>query len=298
MRPRPDRKRPGNWSRLPVIAAASLTLSSCAHQYVEQLSQVTANTQTFGIPTEFGVNACRDSLAAAKDGDAPELDAANIRLVNWNIQKQRNENSHRDMSTLSSEKDLILVQEASLRHDTINDIDSSKHWSFAPGYSLDGEITGVMTLSSIRPVTQCSFVSMEPLLRTPKATSITQYALSATEQTLVVVNVHAVNFSMGTGAYRQQFARIKEALQDHEGPIILSGDFNTWRRKREQVVEEVAESLGLESISFGDPGADRRVKVFGRVLDHIYVRGLSTVDAATDIVETSDHNPMSATLTM
>ena len=94
------------------------------------------------------------------------------------------------------------MQEASLRQETINDIDSSRHWSFAPGYTLDGEITGVMTLSRSRPLTQCSFTSLEPLLRTPKATSVTEYGLTGPELTLVVVNIHAVNFSMGTGAFR------------------------------------------------------------------------------------------------
>ena len=82
-----------------------------------------------------------------------------------------------------------------------------------------------------------------------KATSITEYALSATEQTLVVVNIHAVNFSMGTGAYRQQFEQVREVLRDHDGPIILSGDFNTWRRKREQVVEDVAINMSTRDVS-------------------------------------------------
>ena len=298
MQERPHKKPGTKWPRLALAAAACVVTTSCAHQYVDQLAQITANSQTHGIPTEFGVAACRDSLAQPKTGVTAELDAKNIRLFNWNIQKVRNQKSRQDMDALSSDKDLVLVQEASLRHDTVNDIDSSKHWSFAPGYALDGEITGVMTLSSVKALTQCSFVSMEPLLRTPKATSITEYALSATEQTLVVVNIHAVNFSMGTGAYRQQFEQVREVLRDHDGPIILSGDFNTWRRKREQVVEDVAASLGLSSVHFGDVEADRRVRAFGRVLDHIYVRGLSALDSNTEAVETSDHNPMSATLSM
>lgn len=292
-------KTPGRkWPRLALAVVATVVTTSCAHQYVEQLAQVSANSQTYGIPTEYGVAACRDSLAQAKEGITAELDAKNIRLFNWNIQKERNQNWREDMDALSGDKDLVLVQEASLRHDTVNDIDSSKHWSFAPGYSLDGEMTGVMTLSSVKALTQCSFVNMEPLLRTPKATSITEYALSATDQTLVVVNIHAVNFSMGTGAYRQQFEQVREALRDHEGPIILSGDLNTWRKKREQIVEDIAASLGLSSVRFGAADADRRVKVFGHVLDHIYVRGLSALDTNTKAVETSDHNPMSATLSM
>jgi len=293
-----DRKRGRRWPNSAIATLAAFLLSSCAHQPDELLSQVAVNAEVFGVPTEYGVAACRESLAVPKVLRGPELDAGNIRLVNWNIQKRRHENSGEYLVTLGNETDLVLVQEASLRHETINELDSSKHWSFAPGYMLDGEITGVMTLSRTRPLTQCSFVSMEPLLRTPKATSITEYGLSSTDETLVVVNIHAVNFSMGTGAYRDQFEQVRAALSEHSGPIILSGDFNTWRRKRQQIVEDVALALGLESVSFGDHGNDRRTRVFGRILDHVYVRGLSPVIADTEVVETSDHNPMSATLTM
>lgn len=272
-----------------------MLLSSCAHQYVEQLSQVAASTATHHVPTATGVEQCRDWLAREKDSTGHELDAANIRLVNWNIQKQRNATSSDDLNELASDKDLILIQEASLREETIAGVDASKHWSFAPGYRLDGEVTGVMTLSSIKPLTQCSFVSLEPVLRTPKATSITEYGLSSTDETLAVVNMHVVNFSLGLKAFREQFDRVHRVLESHEGPIILSGDFNTWRKQRLKIVDEYAEALGLVSVDFGE---DRRVKVLGNVLDHIYVRGLSIQDATAPAVKSSDHNPMSATLAL
>ena len=270
-------------------------LASCAHQYVEQLSQVAANTATHHVPTATGVEQCRDWLAREKDSTGHELDAANIRLMNWNIQKQRNATSGEDLKILASDKDLVLIQEASLREETIAGVDASKHWSFAPGYRLNGEVTGVMTLSSIKPLTQCSFVTLEPVLRTPKATSITEYGLSSTDRTLAVVNMHVVNFSLGLKAFREQFDQVRRVLESHDGPIILSGDFNTWRKQRLAIVDELAESLGLASVAFGD---DQRVKVLGNVLDHIYVRGLTAQDAQAPAVRSSDHNPMSATLAL
>ena len=36
--------------------------------------------------------------------------------------------------------------------------------------------------------------------------------------------------------------------------------------------------------------------MFGNPLDHIYVRGLTLLDATTEKVESSDHNPLSAIL--
>lgn len=273
---------------------AAVTMS-CATPYVEQLAQVSANAATYHIPTELSVDTCRESLQSPGRASGAELDTSRIRLVNWNIRKGSMPSWQVDYGVLSNGSDLVLIQEAALRIDTINDMPTVPYWSFAPGYRTQGEVTGVLTLSNIEPLTQCSFVAMEPVLRTPKATSITQYGLKDSDQTLVVVNVHAVNFSLGTGAYEDQFSQIGRALAEHAGPIVLSGDFNTWRGRRMQIVEELAASLNLRPLQFAE---DHRVKVLGKILDHIYVRGLNAVSTETRAVESSDHNPMSVELSM
>lgn len=270
-------------------------LASCATVYVDEIGESALRSEQFSMPTETGVNSCHAALTADKSDSVELLDATNIRLMNWNIRKQLDPESDLDLSYLSNEKDLILIQEASLREETINNVDATKHWSFAPGYRTSGAVSGVLTLSNIKPLTQCSFVSLEPVLRSPKATSITEYGLTSTEQTLVVVNMHAVNFSTGLKAFRKQFQQVLVTLKDHRGPIIFSGDLNTWRKKRLNIVDDFADVLGLQAIEFG---SDHRVKIFGNVLDHIYVRGLSPVYADTEAVRTSDHNPMLATFSM
>lgn len=277
-----------------LLFVASLT-ASCASQYVDQLSQVSTNSTSYHIPTELSTEACRDALMLPTIDVANELDARNIRLLNWNVHKQVGMQWKSDYDQLSSDKDLVLIQEASLRTASINDIDATMYWSFAPGYRTGGEITGVLTLSSKKPLVQCSFVNLEPVLRTPKATSITQFGLSGTDETLIVVNVHAVNFTLGMGAYTEQFDQIAAALEHHRGPLILSGDFNTWRARRGELVEGLATKLQLRELQFAE---DHRVQFFGRALDHIYVRGLSVIRTDTSNVETSDHNPMSVTLSM
>ncbi len=283
------------FSRAGLVMLLAFMTASCASQYVNQLSQVATNSTAFHIPTALSVDTCKNAIRDHDVNTGHALDAGNIRLMNWNIHKGTAQTWTVDYDVLADQKDLVLIQEASLRSETINDMDESMHWSFAPGYRTTGEITGVLTLSSIRPLTQCSFVNLEPLLRTPKATSITQYALTGSTETLVVVNVHAVNFSLGLGAFQDQFTQIEETLADHSGPIILSGDLNTWRQKRMAIIDALALGLGLESLQFED---DHRVRVMGRLLDHIYVRGLSVVTSETHDVSSSDHNPMSVTLKM
>lgn len=267
--------------------AILLQLSACAHRPVVLSADAAAQFST-------EVQECRELLGGDSTVGA-ELDASKIRLFNWNVRKTRAARWLDDFDAHENGADLVLFQEASIREETIAEMDSSRHWSFAPGYSKKGEITGVMTLSGVKPLTQCSFVHAEPWLRTPKATSITEYGLTDTDQTLVVANVHAVNFSWGTGAFEQQFEEIRQVLENHDGPIILSGDMNTWRARRTQIVSDLASSLELIAIDFED---DHRVRFFGSALDHIYVRGLRTLDASTKIVDTSDHNPMTAVLGM
>jgi endonuclease/exonuclease/phosphatase (EEP) superfamily protein YafD len=286
---------PSRFPRMGLLLLVASVTASCASQYVSQLSQVSTNSTVFHIPTAVSVDTCRDTLREHDVDTGQELDSNNIRLVNWNIQKEIEKNWKIDYDSVATEKDLVLIQEASLRSETINDMDGTKHWSFAPGYRTPGEITGVLTLSSIRPLTQCSFVNLEPVFRTPKATNITQYALTNTEKTLVVVNVHAVNFSLGVGAFREQFAQISDTLSEHTGPVILSGDFNTWGARRMAIIEKMALGLELDPLQFDD---DHRVRVMGRAIDHIYVRGLIVVETATHAVIASDHNPMSVTLRM
>ena len=61
------------------------------------------------------------------------------------------------------------------------------------------------------------------------------------------------------------------------------------------ILEQMTLDLGLRPVDFGD---DQRVRLMGNLLDHLYVRGLSTTEASTNAVITSDHNPMSAILAM
>ena len=271
---------------LPAIAVL-LQLSGCTYQPVVPKASVPAVSSD-------EVLACRDLLGTS-DSAVSRLDPSSISLINWNVRKKRARGWRQDFETHGKDADLVLFQEASIREEIIAEIDSSRHWSFAPGYSKRGEITGVMTMSDAEPLTQCSFAHVEPVLRTPKATSITEYALTGTDQTLVVVNVHAVNFSIGTATFETQFNEIGQVLDYHDGPIILSGDLNTWRQKLTRIIEDLATSLDLVAVDFE---TDHRVRVFGNALDHIYVRGLRTLTSGTEIVDTSDHNPLTAVLSL
>ena len=151
----------------------------------------------------------------------------------------------------------------------------------------------MITFSRTKALTRCAFADLEPWLRTPKATSITEYPLGGSSHTLVVVNIHAINFSLGLEDFRRQIVRVENVLAEHKGPIIFSGDFNTWRDERDSIVQQVVDNLGMSELVFEQ---DKRTRVFGQHLDHIYIRGLHSLKSSTIKVDSSDHNPMSVTL--
>jgi endonuclease/exonuclease/phosphatase (EEP) superfamily protein YafD len=134
------------------------------------------------------------------------------------------------------------------------------------------------------------------LLRIPKAALITRYRIKGRDDTLAVVNVHAINFTFGTGEYGAQLEAAAEALRDHRGPIIFAGDFNTWNDERSAVVRSIAHKLSLSPVNLA---VDERTRFMGEhIFDWIYSRGLELLAASAWRVTSSDHNPVIASFRM
>ena len=237
--------------------------------------------------------ACSSQLVGNDRSTQDELDSGDIRLLNWNIKKGGDPQWKTDLASFEVDHDLMVFQEASLNSNAWGVVTADQYHSFSPGYRTRRSLTGVMTVSAVEPLTQCNFVNIEPWIRTPKASVITEYGLTVTDQTLLVVNIHAVNFTIGTRAFQEQIRQAQSVLENHIGPILLSGDFNTWRKRRFEILNEMTDSLGLEVLSFDE---DHRKRLFGHPLDHIYARGLEVLETTTREVDSSDHNPMSVRL--
>jgi endonuclease/exonuclease/phosphatase (EEP) superfamily protein YafD len=237
--------------------------------------------------------ACIADLDAQQNSAARALDSGNISVVNWNIQKGRNTEWVRELDEIGSQPDLLILQEASVKTNVWRDLVPGHHSSFAEGFGPDWSPSGVMTVSAAEPLTECELVAHEPWFGTRKATLITEYALSATEQTLLVVNIHGINFALGIRDLEKQFAQARAVIAEHDGPVVFSGDFNTWRSERTKVLEDMLASLGLTALDFD---VDHRKRFFGWALDHIYVRGLYSEHATTLQSDASDHNPMTVRL--
>ena len=217
------------------------------------------------------------------------LNAEHIVLYSWNIYKQKLDQSIPELSYMLGKADIVLLQEAR-ESETLKSIITSNEFkaihvvAFKDGYYANG----VMTISKVAPISYVAQKYSEPWIRFPKSGLIATYPLSNGKK-LMVANFHAVNFSLGLKDFRQQLRTIFDILKKHPGPIVLGGDFNTWRKSRYLYIKRMIRELNLKEIDYP---IDQRTKVMGKILDHIFIRELQIKEAKTYNISASDHNPI------
>ena len=268
-------------------------LSGCGLHQANLLTYATGRMDTPAHRVTADPARCEQLLGGSVEDSDSKLDRDNIRLLSWNTQKAGRSRWQTDFTAISQDRNLVLLQEVVPVRLGLGQYSPMPFVSFAPGFSSPFGQSGVATLSSVRPLTQCHLEYREPWLRTAKATNVTEYGLTGSGGTLAVINVHAINFSLGTNAFSRQLRQIAELLAVHEGPVIVSGDFNTWNQGRLDEVQQLALTSGLQTLRIPN---DQRSLFFGKQVDHVFMRGLQTVAARTPTVHSSDHNPITAVL--
>lgn len=236
--------------------------------------------------SEFQVRCLTDNKVSPLDRNGK------LSLLVWNIYKQQKESWHSELQTLSTEADLILLQEASLTP-SLEKVIKQEGWvaNLVRAFDVLDTSAGVLSLSRSRPSSACAHTALEPWLRLPKSALLSLFPLS-TQENLAVVNIHGVNFTLGTEEYHAQLSELQKALEAHKGPIIVAGDFNTWSEDRLAVVRDQVGQLGLKEVIFNE---DHRTQFLtGLPLDHIFYRGLELEKAEAPKSDASDHNPMMA----
>jgi endonuclease/exonuclease/phosphatase (EEP) superfamily protein YafD len=224
---------------------------------------------------------------------ADALDPALIRTASWNLHKESDSGWESDLGRLIAQSDVLLLQEAGVSPELRRVVErEGRSWMLSSAFEYQGSEYGVLTATRVSPISACTLRANEPLLGIPKAALVTRYSLKGRDDTLAVVNVHAINFTFGTGEYAAQLEAAAEALRNHRGPIIFAGDFNTWNDERSAVVHSIATRLSLSPVRFA---VDERTRFMGeRIFDWIYSRGLEVVAASAWPVSSSDHNPVTA----
>ncbi len=213
-----------------------------------------------------------------------------LNVLVWNIYKQNRKTWEQDLSFYSQHAQLLLLQEANMTDDLRRWI-TEQGWdgAYVDAFRVFGASSGVLNLSRYMPKLACAYTHIEPWLRLPKSGIFAHYALS-NGQTLAVVNLHAVNFTYGQKAYREQLESLLNALRKHNGPMIVAGDFNSWNQQRARFLKQALLALEMKEVYFQP---DRRIKFMSDLpLDHVFYKGLGLQHAQAPQSEASDHNPM------
>lgn len=217
-------------------------------------------------------------------------------LISWNVHKEMGKPAFE--AALESllhrcGADLVLLQEAVLDRFTQTSL-PGYNYSAAVNLDLRYKQYGVLTaaLCPIRDVFSLKTNRREMHFATKKSLLVTTHPFSD-GGILTAVNLHAINF-VSAAVFVEEIERLIAVLQQREGPMIVSGDFNTWSRKRLDYLERFARAINLFPAVFENGHYIKRR--FAKPLDHVYYRGLTLESAeAVDTRNVSDHNPIIAT---
>ena len=218
------------------------------------------------------------------------LDPAQLRVASWNVHKAKHQDLPKDLTTTLAEYDLLVLQEAVPNQPVREALQQAGFsWQMVSAFSVNGNPRGVMIASKIAPSEQTALRTFEPLFPLPKSTLITRFRLQGQRDLLAVASLHGINFSLGSGRFRQQLQAAERELAQHHGPILFGGDFNAWTQTRHNALHAMMNRLGLTAV---EPLPDGRRLAFGRHLDHLFLRGFTVLESSAPPVASSDHTPI------
>lgn len=230
------------------------------------------------------------------------LNSKSIKLLLWNVHKAEDGDSWaKDFKKIIETHDLLAIQEVFLNPLMLKLFQDSTDFSYVMGvsffYKKIGD-TGVANASRVTPLEVRAYRSplVESIYGTPKMSVYSIYALEGSSEKLLLLNTHALNFDLGS-KYQKHLEDLAPLIQNHKGPIIWAGDFNTWSDRRLKIFEKVVNDLGLTAVTFSDDL--RSTFMWNHVVDHVYYRGLKTVKSQVlGEIKSSDHKPISIEFTL
>lgn len=241
-----------------------------------------------GLHSEQGHSAlvdCRHGLPPLATTPLPMP----LRLTVWNGHKLDQPALLSELAQLAAMSELLLVQEG-------RQLDASPlaHWQLAEGWRYGGNGFGVMAISR-QPLPQpCVIRTAEPWLRLNKSLLAWRWPL-ADGRSLLLVNLHAINFDWRSSSYQQWLKQLGALLALHHGPVVVAGDFNSWGDQRRSLLEDWGQRHQLQEVSFTP---DHRRRALNQPLDGIWLRGVQASASHSASSSASDHTPLWVSLTL
>ena len=242
--------------------------------------QLNTSQEVSYIPFENKLNMKCDKASDS----VPKLATSRFHLITWNVHKGQDEGWQEDLARLSKQADFVLLQEAT-QHQNLSTFSTTL---FVSSFSFKDLLSGVKTFTNTQPEWYCGGGVAEPLIQIPKVASVMSFPLEKGDS-LLLINVHLINFEWGISAYQAQLEQLFSFVENYQGPIIMAGDFNAWNEERLNLVNNLIQKYGLDSVALSQ---DERVRFLGYPLDYIFMRGVKVVSATSEVVTSSDHNPL------
>lgn len=225
-----------------------------------------------------------------------ELKTTSLKALVWNIKKAEMPNWKKEFLKFSSDQDLFILQEAygkSVFLETLKIFETFR-WNFGVSFLVPKDndaASGTMVGAWAEPSSALVRHSpdTEPVVSTPKSMTLAKYPLRDRSDELLVLSVHAINFQT-TGAFKRHIDQVISYVKNHQGPVILAGDFNTWNQSRLSYLYSVARKTGLSEVSYRN--GERRLKFGNYYLDHTFTRGVKVKDSNVIVTDGSDHHPL------
>lgn len=231
--------------------------------------------------------------------ESTALNPESMKVFVWNIYKAKNDGYHEDFARYGAGYDVFMIQEAMTTAPEL----SSKlamegfRWDFGVsfGYRKNPEKqTGTMLGSHVEP--ERAWIARtsdeEPIVKTPKVLTMAVYPIAGQEHGLMVINIHGLNMT-NQKPFERHLLLAMDQVQNHQGPLVFAGDFNTRTKKRLAYMRELLiEKWGMTEMSFRN---DDRMRSWGtgHIIDFVFVRGLEIIDSEVlGKLESSDHKAM------
>jgi endonuclease/exonuclease/phosphatase (EEP) superfamily protein YafD len=258
------------------------------------LLMLVSSTGAYAFPFLYQIPKTSEILTNQGQYPSHQIDQ-DIKVLVWNSYKGQKDGWKQDFGKLTSDKDIVMLQEYYSPNMKIFEEDSLLGHEVATSFMYirkNYARTGVSTAATARPVDidYDRTYYREPFVRTPKMSVLTTYDIESCSDDLLVVNTHGINF-VTARRLRHQLRSIANKISMHQGPVIWAGDFNTWTRRKMSALKSIGKSVGLTLLEKYE--TDKRLRVFKKPLDHVLYRGLDLTKAKVLAkIDSSDHKPI------
>lgn len=220
-----------------------------------------------------------------------------MKVLVWNIYKEKREQVFAaGWDKYSQDVDLSILQEVIADKNTQYELPYFMVTSFERvrtktknGVATGSKVKPKQTQGMIAPTRELGFI-------TPKAMAASYFPMVGEDESVLVLNIHALNF-VGFDAYKEQLQQAIGLIQAHTGKVIFAGDFNTnfpqADKKRAYLLDSV-QKLGLSKVEF-HPDARKFLNTqcdIANEIDYVFVRGFKAMEAYVPDTAASDHCPL------